>query len=58
MKNKTFPFLRFLSLCLLVLSVQGFSQQPALNMEKKAPAKGVDSGEISFGGKTFGMIFM
>ncbi|TXF74855.1 multicopper oxidase domain-containing protein [Chryseobacterium sp.] len=52
MKNKIPSFLKLCTFLFLVVSVQGFSQDHNMHMEKKETAKEDGSGKISFGGKT------
>ncbi|AZI33865.1 copper oxidase [Kaistella carnis] len=52
MKNKIPNFLKLCTLLLLVVSVQGFSQDHTMHVEKKADLKNEATGKISFGGKT------
>ena len=50
MKNKIPNFLKICTLLFLVVSVQGFSQDHNMHMQKKETTK--EDGKISFGGKT------
>ncbi|QDP84898.1 copper oxidase [Chryseobacterium sp. SNU WT5] len=52
MKNKIPNFLKLCTLLFLVVSVQGFSQNHTMHMEKKTDSKNESTGKISFGGKT------
>ena len=52
MKNKIPSFLKFCALLFLVVSIQGFSQDHSMHMEKKPTTKDDSTGKISFGGKT------
>ncbi len=52
MKNKIPNFFKLCTLLFLVVSVQGFSQDHTMHVEKKETAKEDGNGKISFGGKT------
>ncbi|SEV93055.1 multicopper oxidase domain-containing protein [Kaistella antarctica] len=52
MQNKIPNFLRFCTMLFLVVSVQAFSQDHSMHMEKKSDLKNEATGKISFGGKT------
>ncbi|MBF8457388.1 multicopper oxidase domain-containing protein [Kaistella sp. G5-32] len=52
MQNNRSNFLKLLALLFIVVSVQGFSQDHSMHMEKKETSKNEGSGKISFGGKT------
>lgn len=52
MKNKISNLFKICTLLFLILSVQGFSQDHSMHMAKKAGAKDIATGKISFGGKT------